>query len=80
MSISLPDDVKPISWAARRLVISCTTAYRLAEGGSLPGAFKVGAQWRISVPRFEQEVHGSALEEWRRSAAQSTSEPHEEMR
>jgi hypothetical protein len=80
VSVSIPEDVKPISWAARRLVISSTMAYRLAESGSLPGAFKVGAQWRISVPRFEQEVHGSAFEEWRRLAAQSTSEPREEMR
>lgn len=36
VTISLPVDVKQISWAA----------------------FKVGAQWRISVPRFLAEVHG----------------------
>ena len=75
MSVSLPDDVKPISWAAKRLVISNTTAYRLAECGSLPGAFKVGAQWRISVPRFEQEIHGSALGEWQKSVVQSALVP-----
>jgi len=78
VTVSLPDDVKPISWAAKRLLISYTTAYRLAEGGSLPGAFKVGAQWRISVPRFEREIHGSALEEWHRSAPQPALLRHEE--
>jgi excisionase family DNA binding protein len=70
VGVTLPDDVQTISWAARRLAISTTTAYRLAESGRLPGVFKVGAQWRVSVPRFEQEVHGSALEEWLGSLAQ----------
>jgi excisionase family DNA binding protein len=74
MSVALPPDVKPISWAAKRLAISTTTAYRLAEVGRLPGVFKVGAQWRVSVPRFEQEVHGSALEGWLRSLAQGSVE------
>ena len=69
MTLALPPDVRPISWAAERLAISTTTAYRLAEVGRLPGVFKVGAQWRISVPRFEQEVHGAALESWLRSFA-----------
>jgi excisionase family DNA binding protein len=55
----LPRDVKRISWAARRLGISNSTAYRLAESGKLPGAFKAGAQWRVSVPRFLREVHGA---------------------
>lgn len=66
MNLALPPDVKPISWAAERLAVSTTTAYRLAEVGRLPGVFKVGAQWRISVPRFEQQVHGAALETWLR--------------
>lgn len=56
--VALPADVQAISWAAQQLGISVTTAYRLAERGQLPGAFKVGVQWRISVPRFEREVHG----------------------
>ena len=71
MSLALPPHVKPISWAAKRLAISTTTAYRLAEVGRLPGVFKVGAQWRVSVPRFEHEIHGSALEGWLRSFAES---------
>jgi len=58
VTISLPDDVKQISWAAERLGIGTSTAYRLVAAGRIPGAFKVGAQWRISVPRFLAEVHG----------------------
>lgn len=55
---TLPDDIALIQWAAERLGIGVSTAYRLAEAGRLPGAFKAGAQWRISVPRFRTEVHG----------------------
>jgi len=77
MTVALPEDVKPISWAARRLAISTTTAYRLAESGRLPGVFKVGAQWRISVPRFEQEVHGSAFVDWLSSPSRARSEGEE---
>jgi excisionase family DNA binding protein len=58
VTISLPDDVKQISWAAEKLGIGTSTAYRLVAAGKIPGAFKVGAQWRISVPRFLAEVHG----------------------
>jgi len=76
--MALPEDVQTISWAARRLAIGTSTAYRLAETGRLPGVFKVGAQWRISVPRFEREIHGSALEEWIGSSSQSRSTPKEE--
>jgi hypothetical protein len=55
---ALPSDVQRISWAADQLDISISTAYREAEAGRLPGAFKVGAQWRVSVPRFLRVVHG----------------------
>ena len=58
MTLSLPDDVKQISWAAEQLGIGTSTAYCLIAAGKIPGAFKVGAQWRISVPRFLAEVHG----------------------
>jgi hypothetical protein len=60
---SLPDDVKPLSWAAERLGIGDSTAYRLAPLGQIPGAFKVGAQWRVSVPKFQREVHGTETEQ-----------------
>jgi excisionase family DNA binding protein len=53
-----PADVRSLSWAAEQLGIGVSTAYRLAAAGRLPGAFKVGAQWRVSVPRFFREVHG----------------------
>jgi hypothetical protein len=58
----LPADVRPLSWAAEQLGIGVTTAYRLAPLGQIPGAFKVGAQWRVSVPRFERVVHGGETE------------------
>ncbi len=57
--MSLPDDVKPLTWAAEQLGIGLSTAYRLVGTGQIPGAFKVGGQWRVSVPRFLADVHGS---------------------
>ena len=44
MSLALPPDVKPISWAAERLAISTTTAYRLARAV----AFWVSSRWEGS--------------------------------
>jgi excisionase family DNA binding protein len=58
MTTTLPNDVQHLSWAAEQLGIGESTAYRLASTGGIPGAFKVGAQWRVSVPRFLAEVHG----------------------
>ena len=60
MTSALPDDVKHLSWAAERLGIGLSTAYRLAKAGHMPGAFQIGVQWRISVPAFEAAVHGTA--------------------
>lgn len=57
-----PQDVRPISWAAEQLGIGIYTAYHLASAGKLPGAFKVGRQWRISVVRFRRQVHGIEAE------------------
>jgi hypothetical protein len=51
-------DVRNLKWAADELGIGVSTAYRLAPQGDIPGAFKVGAQWRVSVPAFLREVHG----------------------
>lgn len=59
MTVALPADVQGLSWAAERLGIGVSTAYRLALLGEIPGAFKVGAQWRVSVPRFCELVHGA---------------------
>jgi excisionase family DNA binding protein len=47
-----------LPWAAEQLGISKATAYRLAKAGKMPGLFKVGAQYRVSVVRFFCEVHG----------------------
>ncbi len=58
MKRALPADVQHLSWAADQLGIGTSTAYRLAAIGQIPGAFKVGAQWRVSKPKFEAEVHG----------------------
>ncbi len=57
---ALPKDVRLLTWAAEELGIAPSTAYRLAATGQIPGAFKVGAQWRVSVPKFLREVHGAA--------------------
>ena len=59
--MTLPNDVKPLAWAAQQLGIGVSTAYRLVGTGQIPGAFRVGGQWRISVPRFLAEVHGHDL-------------------
>ena len=45
------------------LGIADSTAYRLAP--QIPGAFKVGGQWRVSVPKFMSEVHGLDLDQYR---------------
>ena len=58
MTVALPDDVQHLSWAAEQLGIGVSTAYRLASTGQIPGAFRIGAQWRVSVPKFLAEVHG----------------------
>ena len=60
MSGSLPADVKTLSWAAAQLGIGVSTAYRIVGTGQIPGAFRVGGQWRVSVPRFLAEVHGGS--------------------
>ena len=57
---ALPNDVEHLTWAAKQLGIGVSTAYRLAPLGQIPGAFRVGAQWRVSVPKFLREVHGEA--------------------
>ena len=61
--VSPSSDVRPLTWAAEELGIGLSTAYRLAAAGQLPGAFKVGNQWRVSVPRFEEIVHGQRTQD-----------------
>jgi excisionase family DNA binding protein len=55
---SMPVDVELLPWAAEQLRISKATAYRLAKAGKIPGQFRVGNQYRISVPAFWRAVHG----------------------
>jgi excisionase family DNA binding protein len=62
MTTSLSDDVQHLSWAAAQLGIGTSTAYRLVAAGKIPGAFRIGAQWRVSVPRFLAEVHGEVAD------------------
>ena len=57
---TLPNDVALLPWAADQLGIGISTAYRLAAQGKLPGLFRVGQQYRVSIPRFLREVHGDA--------------------
>lgn len=59
MSFAHPDDVKTLAWVAEQLGIRVSMAYRIVGSGQIPGAFRVGGQLRISVPRFLAEVHGT---------------------
>ncbi len=59
MTHTLAADIRSLAWAAEELGIGVSTAYRLAPTGAIPGAFKVRAQWRVSVPKFMAEVHGT---------------------
>lgn len=55
-------DIVPLSWAAQRLGVCQKTAVRLANRGELPGAFRIGKSWRVSVPRFMALIHGTTEE------------------
>ena len=41
-----------------RLSVSRPTLYRLAVAGLLPGAVRIGSQWRVRPDAFEAWVHG----------------------
>ena len=62
MSVTLPDDVESLSWLAKQTHIGLSTAYKLAAAGKLEslGVFRVGTQYRVSVPAFNKAVHGSS--------------------
>lgn len=45
--------------AANLLGVSRTTVYRLAHGGLVPGAFKVGHRWRVRVQQLTDFLDGS---------------------
>lgn len=42
-----PPELLTVPDAAQLLRVSVSNVYRLAERGELPGAVKVGGQWRI---------------------------------
>ena len=62
-----PDpNVVSLQTAAGWLGYGRSQAYRLAQSGEFPGLIvlrKTGKRrkWLVSVPRFEQEVHGSGV-------------------
>jgi excisionase family DNA binding protein len=58
--MSKNEALQPIRWAAARLGIGVSTAYRLAARGELPGAVRVGGSWRISVDRFQEALDARA--------------------
>lgn len=59
-SVALPPDVMTLPQAAKRLGLGAKAAYEQAARGQFPGAFRVGRnRWRVSVPKFEREVHGT---------------------
>lgn len=53
--------VLSLAEAAPLLGVSRNTAWELALRGEFPGAFKVGSRWKVSIPRFNHEVHGVPL-------------------
>jgi excisionase family DNA binding protein len=44
----MEDEVMTLADASELLRLSKTALYRLAERGELPGAVKIGGQWRVS--------------------------------
>jgi len=64
VSVALPKNVKPLAWLAEQLGIGESTCYRLASTGELAkfGVFKVGHQYRCSVPAAHRAIHGAGTE------------------
>jgi excisionase family DNA binding protein len=50
--------VASVPEAAKLLGISKDLAYDLALRGELPGAFRLGRRWRVSLVRLRAAVHG----------------------
>jgi excisionase family DNA binding protein len=51
--------VASVPEAAKLLGISKDLAYDLALRGELPGAFRLGRRWRVSLVRLRAAVHGA---------------------
>ncbi len=57
--IGVDPHVVSVPEAARLLGISKDLAYDLARRGELPGAFRLGRRWRVSLVRLRTAVHGA---------------------
>lgn len=47
-----------VAEVANTLRVSEDTVRDLSEKGEIPGAFRVGAQWRFSSTRLQEMIHG----------------------
>jgi excisionase family DNA binding protein len=50
-------DLITIPEAAQRVGLHVDTLYRLCRTGQFPPAIRIGARWRVSVPRLERFLH-----------------------
>ncbi len=64
---TMPETFLTIPEAARLLRVAERTVYTLARRGDLPGAVKVGNQWRIDRTTLMEWVRGQARETRERS-------------
>lgn len=46
-------DVMSVEQAGARLGLSRGTAYEAARRGELPGIFRIGSRWMVSIAAFE---------------------------
>lgn len=53
-----PIEVLTLVEAAAMLRIAVVTAKRLARAGDLPGAVKIGDQWRVNRATLERHLNG----------------------
>lgn len=53
-------DLLTVPQAAPLVDLHPDTLYRLCRTGQFPPAVKIGAHWRVSVPRLQRYLHGEA--------------------
>jgi hypothetical protein len=53
-----PQIVHGAAAIAREINKDVKAVYRLLELGLVPGAFRMGRTWSLSLPRFRKAVHG----------------------
>ena len=60
-SSDLPEPgIASLTWAAKQLKISVSTARTRAKNDELPGAFQIGTSWRVATKVFWEEVEALA--------------------